>query len=142
MYFCVYPCKNADSSGSSLAHTHMHTHTCTHTHTHVHTCIRTYMHNVQQSRQTNITLSSSFICIHINTPNLRTHTYIYRRHDTTAFMLSWTLIEIYRNPKVLESLRAELDAVNPDRTGQHRHWSPEQLRSLKYLDATINEGMR
>jgi cytochrome P450 len=66
------------------------------------------------------------------------HTYMHNRHDTTAFMLSWTLIEIYRNPKVLESLRTELDAANPERT----HWTPDHLRSLKYLDAAINEGMR
>jgi hypothetical protein len=86
----------------------------------------------------NYTYTYTYKCIYTYTYT-HAHTHIHkRRHDTTAFMLSWILIEIYRTPNVLDRLRAELDEVNPTR----EHWAPEKLRSLKYLEATINEGMR
>ncbi len=58
--------------------------------------------------------------------------------DTTAGTLSWTLYELGRHPEVVRKLRAEIFAVvGPDRTPTY-----EDLKSMKYLQNTMNETLR
>ncbi|PSR99399.1 cytochrome P450 [Coniella lustricola] len=58
--------------------------------------------------------------------------------DTTASTLSWALYELGRHPEIVKKLRAEiLDVVGPDRTPTYA-----DLKSMKYLQNTINETLR
>lgn len=61
-------------------------------------------------------------------------------HDTTAYQLSWIIIELARSPDVVKKLRQELDAS----FGEHgpRNCTAQQLSQLDYLGKVIKEGMR
>lgn len=89
-------------------------------------------------------------------------------HDTTAYQLSWIIIELSRHPECVLKLRAELDSIFPreksgsvngellgegkNKTGgdkddnEKRHdkavFTPQQLSKLTYLSMVIREGMR
>lgn len=58
--------------------------------------------------------------------------------DTTAATLSWTLYELGRHPECVRRLRAEILAqVGPQRTPTYA-----DLKSMKYLQAVMNETLR
>ncbi|KAK8154889.1 putative cytochrome 52A4 [Phyllosticta citrichinensis] len=58
--------------------------------------------------------------------------------DTTACTLSWLFYELSIHPKVVQKLRREiLDVVGP-----HSKPTYEHLKSMKYLQNTLNETMR
>ncbi|KAF8577651.1 cytochrome P450 [Ramaria rubella] len=76
--------------------------------------------------------------------------------DTTANSTAAVLFHVLRSPRVLGKLRAELDAVvggvgvgadeavgdgDADADGRVIPWH-DQIKSLKYLQATIDEGLR
>lgn len=52
-------------------------------------------------------------------------------HDTTAFSISWILLELARNPDEQRKLRASLSQLSPE------NWSRSE-----YLKGVIKEGMR
>jgi cytochrome P450 len=56
--------------------------------------------------------------------------------DTTASLLSYTFYILARRPDVLEKLRAEVLSLGSGRP------TFEQLKSLKYLQYTLNEGTK
>ncbi|KAI9889346.1 MAG: hypothetical protein M1814_005589 [Vezdaea aestivalis] len=58
--------------------------------------------------------------------------------DTTAGTLSWTLLELGRNPAVLSSLRSEILAT----VGSSRAPTYEDLKSMRYLNQIISETLR
>ncbi|KAI9747495.1 MAG: hypothetical protein M4579_007453, partial [Chaenotheca gracillima] len=58
--------------------------------------------------------------------------------DTTAATLSWTFYELSRHPEVVEKLRREISET----IGLHRAPSYADLKSMKYLQHTINETLR
>jgi cytochrome P450 len=58
-------------------------------------------------------------------------------HDTTAYTIAWTLIELSRNPQYMTPIRAELDRINPDGDFEVPH-----LSQMDYLLAVIRESMR
>ena len=64
-------------------------------------------------------------------------TLIVAGHETTATAISWTLWRLLRDPEVERRVRKELDEVTGGRPIE-----PEQVGSLRYLDATIKETMR
>ena len=68
-------------------------------------------------------------------------TFMMAGHDTTAYQLSWIIIELSRNPKVVEKLRIELDAIFPSRDTAVI-FTPQHLSQLSYLNLIIKEGMR
>ncbi|KAI9673877.1 MAG: hypothetical protein M1817_002083 [Caeruleum heppii] len=58
--------------------------------------------------------------------------------DTTAATLSWTFYELGRNPEIVRRLRQEiLERVGPSRTPTY-----DDLKSMKYLQAVLNETLR
>eukprot|EP00596_Hydrurales_sp_CCMP1899_P001201 CAMPEP_0119042294 /NCGR_PEP_ID=MMETSP1177-20130426/14520_1 /TAXON_ID=2985 /ORGANISM="Ochromonas sp, Strain CCMP1899" /LENGTH=303 /DNA_ID=CAMNT_0007008973 /DNA_START=714 /DNA_END=1625 /DNA_ORIENTATION=- len=61
-------------------------------------------------------------------------------HDTTAYQVSWIIIEILKHPHVLIKLREELDRVFAVQTPGD--CTPTQLSELTYLSHIIKEGMR
>ena len=61
-------------------------------------------------------------------------------HDTTAYQVSWIVIELARHPEVVRKLRVELDS-NLAPMGP-RSCTAAQLSKLDYLDSVIKEGMR
>lgn len=75
-------------------------------------------------------------------------TFLFAGHDTTAILLQWVFYELTRQPRVLETLTEELDAVLGPST------DPEDiaeilisqgdavLSKLTYLSAVIKEGLR
>ncbi|PSS16950.1 hypothetical protein M430DRAFT_59340 [Amorphotheca resinae ATCC 22711] len=58
--------------------------------------------------------------------------------DTTAATLSWTFYELARAPEVFHKLRQEIVA----RVGLERAPTYEDLKSMKYLQNTMNETLR
>jgi len=58
--------------------------------------------------------------------------------DTTACTLSWMFYHLSKRPRIVEKLRREI----LDRIGQHKMPSYEDLKSMKYLQWTINETLR
>jgi cytochrome P450 len=60
-------------------------------------------------------------------------------HDTTAYQLSLTVLEIVKHPEVLRKLQEELDSALPNRDG---NFSADALTELTYLNCVINEGNR
>ena len=56
-------------------------------------------------------------------------------HETSAIAMAWCIHHLIRNPEVLVTLRAEVDALGPDP-------SPEALTKLRYLDAVLSETLR
>lgn len=65
-------------------------------------------------------------------------TFILAGHDTTAYTMAWTMIEIARNPDVYLKLKNEIDAISP---GDERI-TIHQVNSMTYLDCIIKESMR
>ena len=86
-------------------------------------------------------------------------------YDTTAYQLSWIIIELARNPDCVSKLRIELDAIISSKssgsesesvsnggvtdkdkegvTGARRAvFTPQHLSQLPYLSMVIKEGMR
>lgn len=58
--------------------------------------------------------------------------------DTTAMTLSWMFYELSRQPEIVTKLRQEIaDVVSMDSPPTYAH-----LKSMKYLQHTINETMR
>lgn len=62
-------------------------------------------------------------------------------HDTTAYQLSWLIIELSRNPDVVKKLRIELDSLFPSKCSDVI-FTPQHLSQLSYLNLIIKEGMR
>jgi cytochrome P450 len=58
--------------------------------------------------------------------------------DTTASTLSWTFYELARAPEVWRKLREEII----ERVGLERAPTYDDLKSMKYLQATMNETLR
>jgi cytochrome P450 len=58
--------------------------------------------------------------------------------DTTANSLAWLLYLLWRNPRALQRAQEEVRRVAPDTAG----FSIEQMDSLDYLGACIQESMR
>lgn len=61
-------------------------------------------------------------------------------HETTAYQLSWIIVELARHPEILRKLRVELDREFAE-TGAVE-CSPHQLSQLDYLTKVVKEGMR
>jgi cytochrome P450 len=66
-------------------------------------------------------------------------TYLFGGHDTTAYSLSWTLIEVARHAEVYQAIRSEIAAAVPAGSSRVSH---NQACELKYLDQVIKESMR
>jgi cytochrome P450 len=64
--------------------------------------------------------------------------FIIAGHDTTAYTIVWTLIELSRNSHIVDYIRDELDRVNRD----EQDFSVSHLNQLDYLLAVIKESMR
>ena len=58
-------------------------------------------------------------------------------YETTAVSLTWAVIEIALNPRVLAKLQREIDAI--DKSVQFDH---QNTSTMPYLQATINETLR
>jgi cytochrome P450 len=65
-------------------------------------------------------------------------TFILAGHDTTAYSLAWTIIEVARNPEVYQKVKKEIDSISP---GNERI-TVSQMNSMSYLDCIIKESMR
>ena len=61
-------------------------------------------------------------------------------HDSTAYQISWIIIEISRNLDVLQKLRVELDSLVPLEGAVE--FTPQLLSKMEYLTMVIKEGMR
>jgi cytochrome P450 len=62
-------------------------------------------------------------------------TLLFAGHETTALGLSWLFSFVFRQPEVLRTLRAELDALGPDP-------EPETIAAQPYLEAVCQEALR
>jgi len=62
-------------------------------------------------------------------------TLLVSAHETTAAAVAWALYELARHPRVLASLRAELESLGPDP-------APDQVVKLPYLSAVCSETLR
>ena len=67
-------------------------------------------------------------------------TFIVAGHDTTAYQVSWIIIEISRHLDVLQKLRVELDSLVPLEGAVE--FTPQLLSKMEYLTMVIKEGMR
>ena len=65
------------------------------------------------------------------------YAFVIAGYETTAVSLSWVVIEIARNPQVLQRLQSEVDAVDKDIPYDHQNTS-----TMSYMQAVINEAMR
>ncbi|KAI0763033.1 cytochrome P450 [Trametes elegans] len=63
------------------------------------------------------------------------NTFILVGHETTSGSLSFTLLELARNPEVQQRLRDEVRRVGRD-------LSYDDIQRLEYLDAVVKEGLR
>ena len=59
--------------------------------------------------------------------------------DTTASTLSWLFLELSRNPRVVEKLRAEIKDMIGD---SDRPPTYQEVKDMRYLTWTINETLR
>ena len=59
-------------------------------------------------------------------------------HETTAYTLSWIMIEIAKHPDVLAKLKKEIGSV----VTTDENITVKQLSEMPYLDCVIKEGMR
>lgn len=64
--------------------------------------------------------------------------FIIAGHETSANTLTWTMLELGRNPDVVKKLREELDGI--DVSGDVNWY--EILPKFKYLDQVICESQR
>ncbi len=69
---------------------------------------------------------------------------MFAGHHTTSGTAAWTLIELLRNPHVLDEVVAELDTLgDPDEAGQEAADSAHQaLREIPKLERAIQESLR
>ncbi|KAK9365400.1 cytochrome P450 [Lipomyces kononenkoae] len=67
-------------------------------------------------------------------------TILFAGHETTAGLISWSLLTLAKHMDVQEQLRAEVRAAFPD--GLDQIGNPEQLDSLKYLNNVTRELLR
>ena len=84
---------------------------------------------------------------------------MFAGHDTTAYQLSWIIIELARNPECVKKLRVELDAIYPFKSNESKEkeeeeekegatgaarvvFTPQHLSQVPYLSMIIKEGMR
>lgn len=58
--------------------------------------------------------------------------------ETTVLATEWAMTEILRNPRVLEKVQAELDAV----VGKTRRVQDSDIPNLKYIRAIVKEALR
>jgi sterol 14-demethylase len=63
---------------------------------------------------------------------------MFAGHHTTSGTAAWTLIELLRNPGVIEPVRSELDAIYAD----GRDVSYQALREIPLLESCIKESLR
>ena len=63
--------------------------------------------------------------------------FIIAGYETTAVSLTWAVIEIARDPRVLAKLQLEVDAIDKSVRFDHQNSS-----TMPYLQATINETLR
>ncbi|MDP1560042.1 MAG: cytochrome P450, partial [Pirellulaceae bacterium] len=61
-------------------------------------------------------------------------TFLFAGHETTALSLTWAIYHIFRDVRIVEKLRTELDSL-PDE-------APAALAEASYLKATIQETLR
>ncbi|RPD75636.1 cytochrome P450 [Lentinus tigrinus ALCF2SS1-7] len=64
-----------------------------------------------------------------------TNTFIMVGHETTAGSLSFTILELARNPEIQQRLREEIRQVGRD-------LSYDDIQRLEFLDAVVKEGLR
>ena len=64
-------------------------------------------------------------------------TFFFAGHETTTMTLGWVLYLLGRNPRVLEEVTAEVDAVLDGRAP-----TPESLTRLRYTQQVIQEALR
>jgi cytochrome P450 len=56
-------------------------------------------------------------------------------HETSAVATAWSVYYLLRNPRAIERLRGEIDALGPDP-------APEAITKLAYLGAVVSETLR
>eukprot|EP01036_Dinobryon_divergens_P024387 gene24387-32834_t len=66
-------------------------------------------------------------------------THMVAGHDTTAYSLSWIMVEVARHPEVQQRIQQEIRAVVSD---DEQYLLPSHLSQLTYLECVIKEGMR
>ncbi|KAG6977375.1 hypothetical protein JG688_00000447 [Phytophthora aleatoria] len=63
--------------------------------------------------------------------------------DTTFFSMSWMIVNMNRYPRVLEKIRAEINANLPElMSGELEAPSMSDLQKLPYLEAAMRESLR
>ncbi|MFW6869811.1 cytochrome P450 [Nocardioides sp. CPCC 206347] len=68
---------------------------------------------------------------------------MFAGHHTSSGTASWAMIELLRNPSVMQDVVAELDALYaPDADGTAPEVSFQALRSIPVLEATLKETLR
>ncbi|KAI8912867.1 cytochrome P450 [Gorgonomyces haynaldii] len=63
--------------------------------------------------------------------------FVFAGRDTTAQMLSWTMLDLSKNPRVLEKLRQEVKHVCGDGFPTYDH-----IKDMKYANAVFHESIR
>ena len=66
-------------------------------------------------------------------------TFLVAGHDTTGCALSWTILEIAKNPEISHKIHKELMLVNPD---VNAPFDSTHLGKLEYLSNVVREGLR
>ncbi|KAF1781030.1 Cytochrome P450, E-class, group I [Phytophthora cactorum] len=63
--------------------------------------------------------------------------------DTTSFSMSWMIVNMNRYPRVLDKIRAEINANLPElMSGELEAPSMSDLQKLPYLEAAMRESLR
>ncbi|KAH6695156.1 cytochrome P450 52A11 [Plectosphaerella plurivora] len=74
--------------------------------------------------------------------------FMFAGHDTTSILLQWAIYEVFRHPRILKTLRAELDRVigtDPDPQVIYNAFDTrgdEIMREMTYTSAVIKETLR
>jgi cytochrome P450 len=58
--------------------------------------------------------------------------------ETTTAAIEWIMVEVCRNPKIMQKAQAELDAV----IGKAQRVQESDIPKLKYIQAIVKEGLR